>query len=426
MYIDLWKGIIVLKRASGIQMNLNTIPGNSLLGKLGQYAFAFVERMVTAGQKYWYVGSVSCPICSFAGNVDFINVDALAAMELVKEEELTALLAGNITRDALLRLAFSRINSAIKEQLEEFKKENHSWLPGFCHFMALTGGTRLELIQKEEDYQAFLQFLFATQWAQLKSFCEEKGISIIGDMTISVRADSFEASVFPDLFVPGTSICHEEKRCYPDFETKQQGGLRWYRETAVIAKKRYHMACIMDFAFYDIVAEKKIPGNMLIQELQEIFPKGSCMINMDGIDKPVLKKLATDSGFLQLRNILCALESKDPEHAGLPHNQMSGMITCCGIQGQKSNQNWVYGAEPSSVAFAVDYLNLSEREGYSWGLIRGTMQSPAFLALIRAQDIVFDKISSPTALTDYDWTRLAYYTQLFGRCQIPGKKSRKK
>jgi 4-alpha-glucanotransferase len=45
-------------------------------------------------------------------------------------------------------------------------------------------------------------------------------------------------------------------------------------------------------------------------------------------------------------------------------------------------------AAPEDVACAVRYLNLTKKEGYHWGMMRGIWSSAADLAVVQAQDLL--------------------------------------
>jgi 4-alpha-glucanotransferase len=52
----------------------------------------------------------------------------------------------------------------------------------------------------EIEYQIFLQYLFHTQWQQLKNYVNNLGIKIIGDIPLFVAHDSADVWVNPSLF----------------------------------------------------------------------------------------------------------------------------------------------------------------------------------------------------------------------------------
>ena len=49
-------------------------------------------------------------------------------------------------------------------------------------------------------YHQVVQYLFFSQWAELKAYANKNGIQIIGDMPIYISADSVEVWTQPHLF----------------------------------------------------------------------------------------------------------------------------------------------------------------------------------------------------------------------------------
>ena len=62
----------------------------------------------------------------------------------------------------------------------------------------------LEKLRKELadviTYHQVVQYLFFSQWAELKAYANKNGIQIIGDMPIYISADSVEVWTQPHLF----------------------------------------------------------------------------------------------------------------------------------------------------------------------------------------------------------------------------------
>jgi 4-alpha-glucanotransferase len=49
---------------------------------------------------------------------------------------------------------------------------------------------------------------------------------------------------------------------------------------------------------------------------------------------------------------------------------------------------WMETAPKQSVKFAKEYLNLTQEEGYNWGMMRAAWSSVADLAIVPMQDII--------------------------------------
>ena len=82
-----------MMRASGILLPISSIPSNYGIGCFSKEAYAFVDQLAEAGQKYWqilplgptgYGDSPYQSFSTFAGNPYFISLE-----ELIKEGVLT-------------------------------------------------------------------------------------------------------------------------------------------------------------------------------------------------------------------------------------------------------------------------------------------------------------------------------------------------
>ncbi len=125
-----------------------------------------------------------------------------------------------------LEKAFIRFNKKTGRKLAAsfaaFRKEQSGWLEDFTLFMAIKeamgginwGSWPLPLRKRDEqalksfsrehaadiDRYAFLQFLFYTQWSDLKHYANKKGIRIMGDMPLYIAYDSSDCWSHPELF----------------------------------------------------------------------------------------------------------------------------------------------------------------------------------------------------------------------------------
>ena len=130
--------------------------GGHGIGSMGKYAYAFVDFLKSAGQRYWQI----LPLCptgygnspyqcfsTFAGNHFLIDLELLAEEGLLNHEEFDTLNWGDnpahldfsricSQRLQVLRLAFRRYRDT-DGRFARFRAENDPWLPGYARFMAL-------------------------------------------------------------------------------------------------------------------------------------------------------------------------------------------------------------------------------------------------------------------------------------------------
>ncbi len=229
-------------RESGILLPVSSLPGKYGIGCFSKEAYAFVDRLLKAGQHYWQIlplgptGYGDSPYQSFstyAGNPYFISLDDLVGEGLLEKEECEAADFGSDPRYVdyeklyrnrfpLLRKACQRSDIARNPAFHAYLEENAWWLDDYALFRAVKdrmGGVswdrwpegirlrqesavkrcRQELADDIVFYE-FLQFKFDEQWKRLKAYANERGIKIIGDIPIYVAFDSADTWANPELF----------------------------------------------------------------------------------------------------------------------------------------------------------------------------------------------------------------------------------
>ncbi len=276
-----------MKRASGILLPVASLPSKYGIGCFSKEAYAFIDKLVEAGQSYWqilplsptsYGDSPYQSFSSFAGNPYFIDPDALVEEGLLTQEECEEFDFGSNPvqidyekqyrqRFRLLRLAYGRSRIAENPEFSRFTAENADWLEDYALFMAVkerfdgaAWNEWAEDIRKrwsfamdyyrrecyfDIEFYKYLQFVFFGQWMKLKQYANAKGIRIIGDIPIYVAFDSSDAWANPEMFqFDGEYLPTAVAGCPPDsfsatgqlwgnplycWEYHRQSGYRWWR-----------------------------------------------------------------------------------------------------------------------------------------------------------------------------------------------------
>lgn len=219
-------------RAAGILCHLTSLPGPHGTGDLGRGARAFVDFLAESGQQVWQLlpinpaGAGNSPyssVSAFAGDpmllslVDLVDEGLLADAELpaAAAEDHTDHAGARAVREPALRLAFSRFRRG--RDYERFERDTASWLPDYALFEALArahGGpdwsswpaplrdrapAALAAARDEHAdevaYTAFVQFVFAQQWARLRMHARGRGVRLVGDIPIFVAHASADVWV---------------------------------------------------------------------------------------------------------------------------------------------------------------------------------------------------------------------------------------
>ncbi len=323
----------------GILMHISSLPSKYGIGDFGKEAFRFVDFLKSANQSFWQIlpqnptGFGDSPYQSasaFAGNPYFIDIDTLFEEGLLEKEEIESYFFGKdqervdyekifFYRYPLLRCAFLRFKK--NKEYEDFVEKNSDWLEDYSLFMALKEKNHynswldwekplrdrdqdaLEECRKELkrtiDFYKFVQFKFFEQWYKLKSYANENGIEIIGDMPIYVALDSSEVWSERELFeidgdnrpkaVAGTAPGREYRAgqlwgnpLYNWDEMKKQK-FDWWIKRIKQAEEMYDMVRVDHFCgFFDYYAVeptahdatrgefRKAPGEELFKKIASV------------------------------------------------------------------------------------------------------------------------------------------------------------
>ena len=235
---------IVNPRGSGILLHPTSLPGRYGIGDLGPTAYAWIDALARAQQKWWQVlplgptGYADSPYQCFsalAGNPYLISPEELVRLGLVRADEAEAKLFPDEKVDFgpvieykvwLLGRAWEAFKggaaAGLRAEFDEFRAAEAAWLDDFAFFMALKeqqgGGTWLAwpaALRKRQpaalakaratlgdaiEQTQFRQFLFFRAWRALKAYANEHGIRLIGDIPIFVSSDSADVWAHPELF----------------------------------------------------------------------------------------------------------------------------------------------------------------------------------------------------------------------------------
>lgn len=236
------ENICELQRGAGILLPVSSLPSPYGIGTFGKAAYAFVDQLVEAGQRYWqvlplgptnYGDSPYQSFSAFAGNPYFIDLDMLCEEGLLKIDEIQHIEWQKTPdrveyellwehRYMVLKQAFIRSNHKETEKYQHFMEENTQWIQDYGLFMACKENfgnvewlkwdkdirfRQPEALQRyrkafsqEIEFYQFLQYKFYEQWSRIKKYANEHGVEIIGDMPIYVALDSVDVWVNPRLF----------------------------------------------------------------------------------------------------------------------------------------------------------------------------------------------------------------------------------
>jgi 4-alpha-glucanotransferase len=458
-------------RASGILLHPTSLPGRFGIGDLGSEAHEFVDFLVASGQSLWQVlplgptGYGDSPYAcysAFAGNTLLISPKRLFEAGVLTKSELAdfpSLPKDRVdfeqvqtAKDAMLEKAFAgyqRITETeFRSAFETFVGQNSSWLDDYALFRALKTAHRgaawhewePALVQREssaltrarnELYQQieahkFFQFLFFKQWFELKAYCNEREIGIIGDIPIFVAQDSADvwtnpnqfkldengrpvvvAGVPPDYFSATGQFWGNPLY---DWEHMLNDGFKWWIERVRATLHTVDIARIDHFrgfaACWEIPAGDKTaergrwveaPGRELFNAIRDALGELPIIAEDLGVITPDVEKLRDDFRLPGMR-ILQFGFSSDTKNIDLPHNYHSNVVVYTGTHDNNTTVGWfnsVAGEGSTRTLaqinterkFCMKYLHTDGKE-IQWDFIRTVLASVANTAIVPLQDLL--------------------------------------
>lgn len=443
-------------RSSGILLPVFSLPGDYGIGTLGKSARQFIDFLATAGQNVWQIlplvplGSGNSPYMSpsaFAGNPLLLDLEDLAARNLLTPEDLTAAHFSSPDHVDYNWLRKNRYPLLKKAWLQDrdttmrssFLAQHADWLPDHALFCALSqhfgcpldkwpdkavrhreaaalAQYRTELAD-EIDFEVFLQYHFFRQWDALRQYAKARGITIMGDIPIYVSADSAQVWANPSLFqmsedfvpfnvagVPPDAFSdkgqHWGNPLY-DWDNHRDALFHWWAKRLKNAALLYDMVRIDHFrgfhTYWSIPAWAKSaleghwepgPGQALIDYLSAQVPELTLIAEDLGDLDTDARSFIQRSGLPGMKVLVYAFDPNGNSDY-LPHNCPVDSVIYTGTHDTPTFVQWLFSeASPGAQTFAIDYLRLRAEEGFGWGAVCGAWMSASHLAIAPLQDIL--------------------------------------
>ena len=459
-------------RASGILLHPTSLPGPFGIGDLGDEAYRFADFLKQSDQTLWQVlplgptGYGDSPYAcysAFAGNTLLISPERLLRQGFLTASDLADAPAlpdqridfGAVHRfkEALLTTAFRRFKEKpdpdAGADFRSFCAKEADWLNDYALFRALKdfhGGRswnewEAPLVSRNQpaltsareklgdgiEAQKFYQYLFFKQWFELKEYCNERGIKLIGDIPIFVALDSADVWANPEQFrlnengqptvVAGVPPDYFSKtgqfwgNPLYNWERMLADGFNWWIKRVRATLQTVDIVRIDHFRGFaacweipggDKTAERgswvKAPGRDLFLAIRRALGTALPIIAEDlGVITPDVNELRDEFGFPGMR-ILQFGFSSDAKNIDLPHNYHRNVVVYTGTHDNDTTRGWfesVAGEGSTRDAkqiekereFCLQYLDTDGKEIH-WDFFRTVIASVANTAIIPLQDLL--------------------------------------
>lgn len=444
-----------------------SLPSLHGIGCFDEAAYRWVDFLADTKQRLWQVlplgptGYGDSPYQSFstfAGNPYLISLPALVEDGLLDEANLTDSVGFTaasrsgvdlIDYGSIYSWKLPLLNSVSNQftkratveqqnQFEQFCQENADWLDDYALFMALKNAHNglpwnqwsMELRSRQPNAiakateeqslaiqsQKLSQWLFYSQWSRLKSYANERGIQIIGDIPIFVAMDSADAWSNPDEFfmdaqyqptvVAGVppDYFSETGQLWGNplyrWDTMAENGYQWWLKRIKAALKLYDQVRIDHFrgfaGYWEVPAGEETaingrwvdgPGVDLFETIERELGNLPIIAEDLGEITPDVIELR-DRFNLPGMKVLQFAFGGDPTQAFLPHNYTRNFVVYSGTHDNDTSRGWYdNGATDAERDFFRRYLH-TDGSDPAWTLISTALSSVADMAIVPLQDVL--------------------------------------
>jgi 4-alpha-glucanotransferase len=468
-----------MTRTCGILLHPTSLPGKYGIGDLGEQAYRFADWLTDAGQTVWQVLPLSPPglgnspyqaYSSMAGNPLLISLERLVEQGLISCADFEAVPEFDPLRVgfeqvaefkwSLLRKAagafFARAPGELRRGYELFCGENACWLDTYARFSALLkanqGRSWTEWEKQSEPdpdevaVHRFIQFEFSQQWSALRSYCNERGIAIMGDIPIFVAHNSADVWGNPHLFdldeagnpktIAGVppDYFSATGQCWGNplyrWDVMADDGYEWWMQRIRSILNQVDLVRLDHFRgfekFYEIPAGAKTavhghwvegPGDKFFARVKEVFGKLPFVAEDLGLITPEVHALRDRWELPGMRVLQFAFGNESQDDTFKPYNFVPNCVVYTGTHDNDTTVGW-FTSRPGETntlnpeqaraerEFALRYLRSDGREIH-WDFIVVALSSVANTAIYPMQDVLGlgseSRMNTP-ATTENNWT----------------------
>ncbi|MCY4000900.1 MAG: 4-alpha-glucanotransferase [Bacteroidetes bacterium] len=473
-----------MTRSSGILLHVTSLPSRFGIGDIGPEARNFVDTLAASGQIWWQVLPV-CPVglgnspyaspASFAGNPLLISPELMVQDGWVTESEINSQymdIGGPVNyssawnyKSQILLLGYSRFKDQPKtDEFQSFLEREKDWLLPYAVFQERKTQNRHRIwtswteAQRRADHEQmslndpliqfflFEQFVFDQQWNQLREYCMQKGIQIMGDLPIYVAHDSVDVWANPELFqldsagdplvvagVPPDFFSSTGQRWGNPiyrWDIMQQQGFDWW----IRRMKRALSLCdcvrldhFRGFAgYWEIPTSEETavhgrwvsgPGQPLFDQLTDALGPLHIVAEDLGVITADVVELMDNNAFPGMAVLQFGFDS-GIDNFHLPHHYKSNQCVYTGTHDNDTLFGWWKSHSEYEHHFAKDYLEIQSDQDVCQKAIERCMHSEAGMVIVPAQDVLsldtHARMNFPgTAFGNWEWSlSFEQFTQL--------------
>jgi len=440
------------RRRAGVLLHITSLPGDDGgNGALGQEAYRFIEFLAASGLSVWQTlplgpthsdrSPYQC-LSSHAGNPLLISLDWLVDKGwLTKPENPGSWPSSADYHDYCLRRAYAGFQRAAgrveRRDYQNFIAAHAGWLDDYAFYMALRQRydgqawqewpapirdrrpvsliTERIRLRDSIEQSKFEQFVFFSQWSELRSYAHEHGIALFGDLPIFVAGDSADvwagrdyfaldedgqplvvAGVPPDYFSTTGQLWGNPQYNWRRMATD---GFQWWLDRLRMQLELFDWIRIDHFrgfeSYWEIPADAKTaihgrwvkaPGAALLKKVHETFGALPLVAEDLGVITPQVEALRDQFGLPGMKILQFAFDGGSG-NAYLPHNHRINSVVYTGTHDNDTTLSWYQSLPDDQQRYVMDYLG-QPQSGMPWALLQCALASVARLAIVPMQDIL--------------------------------------
>ena len=459
----IWKGKQKIKeRSAGILLHITSLPSHYGIGDMGTEARHFADFLYNSKQKYWQLlplnptegGQGHSPysaVSAMAGNVLLISPDQLAKERLIDAKELSKYHLANEgkvsyaevekVKEELLNKAFWQfVKNDNRTEFEMFCEKESYWLNDFAYFSflkqynegkpwfqwsdeyKLRDASALKNLEEEFSDELYrikwLQYIFSKQWKELKAYCNERNVSLIGDLPIYVSYDSADVWSNRDIFAidengtatgvagvpPDAFSADGQLWGMPVFKWDElkKRNYDWWLQRIKRNRELFDVIRIDHFrafaAYWEVASGestakngiwKEGPGADFFTAIQnELGELPFIAEDLGDVDDTVFN-LRDEFALPGMKVLQFAFGGDMPQSVHIPHNHSNNFIVYTGTHDNNTTRGWYKDADQQTKDLLNQYAGKEvSEEDVHWVLARMAYASVARIAILPMQDVL--------------------------------------